>query len=362
MSPERPYELAHLGHIELFTPKPDESLHFFVNVLGLTESGRESDSVYLRGWDDYEFHTLKLTAAKQSGLGHLAFRANSPEALERRAKKLESMGRGIGWVDGDMGHGKAYRATDPDGHIFEIYYETRWYEAPPELKPALKNQAMRFPARGCNARRLDHLNLLVLDVAATREFLTDGLHMRNTERIMLDDGTEVHVTPMISTELVFAVRPGDTVTIHGLKAKASPMVAAASITNDATGTTVLGRTGKSMHAGGETTEASGTIKAVLHEPHGAIDGVLLDGGTIIRLPPSEAKKHAAQLTVGQKLFVRGTGTTSPLGKVVLARQIGPDAAKLTDIAMPRMGHDGMMKGHDGMMGHHRPMGAPPAPN
>ena len=190
MSPERPYELAHLGHIELFTPKPDESLHFFVNVLGLTESGREGDSVYLRGWDDYEFHTLKLTAAKQSGLGHLAFRANSPEALERRAKKLESMGRGIGWVDGDMGHGKAYRATDPDGHVFEIYYETRWYEAPPELKPALKNQAMRFPARGCNARRLDHLNLLVLDVAATREFLADGLHMRNTERIMLDDGTE----------------------------------------------------------------------------------------------------------------------------------------------------------------------------
>jgi catechol 2,3-dioxygenase len=190
MSPERPYELAHLGHVELFTPKPDESLHFFVNVLGLTESGREGDSVYLRGWDDYEFHTLKLTAAKQAGMGHVAFRANSPEALERRAKKLESMGRGIGWVDGDMGHGKAYRATDPDGHIFEIYYETRWYEAPPELKPALKNQAMRFPARGCNARRLDHLNLLVLDVAATREFLDEGLHMRNTERIMLDDGTE----------------------------------------------------------------------------------------------------------------------------------------------------------------------------
>jgi catechol 2,3-dioxygenase len=190
MSPERPYELAHLGHVELFTPKPDESLHFFVNILGLTESGREGDSVYLRGWDDYEFHTLKLTAAKQAGMGHVAFRANSPEALERRAKKLESMGRGIGWVDGDMGHGKAYRATDPDGHIFEIYYETRWYEAPPELKPALKNQAMRFPARGCNARRLDHLNLLVLDVTATREFLDEGLHMRNTERIMLDDGAE----------------------------------------------------------------------------------------------------------------------------------------------------------------------------
>lgn len=190
MSPERPYELAHLGHVELFTPKPDESLRFFVDVLGLTESGREGRSVYLRGWDDYEFHTLKLTESRRAGMGHVAFRAQSPEALQRRVAKLESMGCGIGWTDGDLGHGPAYQARDPDGHVFEIYYETRWYEPPAELKPALKNQAMRFPARGCNARRLDHLNLLVLDVTATREFLAEGLHMRNTERIVLDDGVE----------------------------------------------------------------------------------------------------------------------------------------------------------------------------
>ena len=177
--------------------------------------------------------------------------------------------------------------------------------------------------------------------------------------LLLDDGTEVHVNPMISTELVFSVRPGDAVTIHGLKAKASPMIAAASITNDATGITVTGRTGKTGHVMGEQTEASGIIKAALHEPRGAIDGVLLDNGTIIRMPPSEAKKRAAQLTIGQKLFVRGMGTTSPLGTIVLARQIGTDATKLTDIAMPRMGHDGM-KDHDGMMGHHRPAGGPMA--
>jgi catechol 2,3-dioxygenase len=34
-------DLAHLGHLELLTPKPDESLRFFVDVLGLTESGRQ---------------------------------------------------------------------------------------------------------------------------------------------------------------------------------------------------------------------------------------------------------------------------------------------------------------------------------
>ena len=31
-------DVAHLGHLELLTPKPEESLSFFVDVLGMTES------------------------------------------------------------------------------------------------------------------------------------------------------------------------------------------------------------------------------------------------------------------------------------------------------------------------------------
>ena len=66
----RGFDLAHLAHLELMTPKPQESQDFFVNVMGMTESGREGDSVYLRGWDDYEYHTLKLTAGKFAAMGH----------------------------------------------------------------------------------------------------------------------------------------------------------------------------------------------------------------------------------------------------------------------------------------------------
>jgi catechol 2,3-dioxygenase-like lactoylglutathione lyase family enzyme len=65
------YDIAHLGHVEMLTPKPEESLRFFVEVMGMTESGRRGDSVYLRAWDDYERLTLKLTASRTSGLGHL---------------------------------------------------------------------------------------------------------------------------------------------------------------------------------------------------------------------------------------------------------------------------------------------------
>jgi catechol 2,3-dioxygenase len=168
-------DLAHLGHLEILTPKPEESLRFFVDVMGMTESGRQGNSVYLRGWDDYERYSLQLTGSKTSGLGHAAFRARSPEALERRVKALKGSGYERGWHESEFGHGPAYRFHDPDGHLIEIYYETEWYEAPPELRPALKNQAQRFPARGVNVRRIDHFNCLAVDVKANREFFQNYL-------------------------------------------------------------------------------------------------------------------------------------------------------------------------------------------
>jgi catechol 2,3-dioxygenase len=186
----RSFDLAHLAHVELLTPKPEESLNFFVNVMGMTETTRRGDSVYLRGWDDYEHHTLKLTASKTAGMGHVAWRATSPEALERRAAIIERSGFGKGWHDGDLGHGRTYAFNTTDGHNMELYYETEWYEAPPELKPKLKNQWTRFPARGCNVRRIDHLNLLTSNVTELRVFLEEVVGMRTTEMIVLDNGVE----------------------------------------------------------------------------------------------------------------------------------------------------------------------------
>jgi len=183
------FDVAHLGHVELLTNKFEESLNFFVNIYGLTESGRDTDSVYLRAFDDYEFHTLKLTRSDTTGVGHIGYRTSSPEALERRVKVIEEMGCGIGWVDGDLGHGRAYRFTDPDGHIFELYYDTNKYVAPPEEKSALKNIAQRFHGRGVGVRRLDHLNLLATNVEAIRDFMQQALGSRVTEQIMLDTGT-----------------------------------------------------------------------------------------------------------------------------------------------------------------------------
>ena len=156
----------------------------------------------------------------------------------------------------------------------------------------------------------------------------------DVDGLLLADGTEVHVAPFVSTQLVFAVKPGDAVTIHGLKAKAVPMVLAASVTNDASGATVLSGP-RGSQAAFAPIEASGKIKAQLHTPRGDVDGVLLDGGTIIHLPPPEAQKLAALLADGQSVFVRGFGYEGPLGRVVAAKEMGADKDHLQPVAGPR---------------------------
>ena len=186
---ERSFDIAHLGHVEVYTDKFDESLDFFTRVYGLTLSAQEGKSAYLRAWDDYEFHTLKLTRHETTGVGHIAYRAQSEEALERRAGIIErSKYKAIGWTNGDLGHGRAFRFEDPFGHVFEIYWDTVRYAPPVGERPALKNLAQRFHARGACPRRLDHLNLLADDVTEFRAFMETCLGARVTEMIRLDNG------------------------------------------------------------------------------------------------------------------------------------------------------------------------------
>lgn len=182
-------DVAHLAHVELLTPCPDDSLRFFTEILGMEETARSGQSVYLRGWGQYEQYCLKLSEAKQPGIGHIAFRAASEQALERRAKAIADGGLGIGWTEGDIGHGKTYVFTDPDGHQFEIYYETEKYKAPAHLQPALKNQPQRFTGKGAAVRKLDHVNLLAQQVAPNSRYIEQTLGLKVSEQILLDDGT-----------------------------------------------------------------------------------------------------------------------------------------------------------------------------
>lgn len=188
MTSEPIRDIAHLGSVELLTPKPERSLWYFQELLGMTAVHAAGPSVYLRGYGDHATSTLKLTSAAAPGVGCVAWRAMSPAALERRAAAIEVTGLGVGWSNGDFGRGRSYRFRDPDGHLMEIYYEEQRYEAPAPLRSNLKNQPQKYSGRGVGVRRSDHLALLAADVAANRRFATELLGFQLREQVIFDDG------------------------------------------------------------------------------------------------------------------------------------------------------------------------------
>lgn len=195
------FDTAELAHTELYTPNLEGTLGFFKNLIGMQETTRKGKSVYLRAYEDYYHHTLKITEADEPGMGHTAWRASCPQALDRRVEALKESGYGIGWNNGDIGHGPAYEFKTPDGHKMEILWEVEYYNAPEDQKSKLKNRPQKRPTNGLPVRRIDHVNLLASDVTKNKEFMMDTLGFKLREHLELDEGGDgaawLSVSPLV---------------------------------------------------------------------------------------------------------------------------------------------------------------------
>ena len=86
---------------------------------------------------------------------HGACAPGAPTRSSGGSRRSRPTGLGQGWIDGDLGHGPAYRFTDPDGHAFELYFETEKY-TPARAPAAVAEEpaaALRRPRRGGQAAR-----------------------------------------------------------------------------------------------------------------------------------------------------------------------------------------------------------------
>lgn len=167
--------------------------------------------------------------------------------------------------------------------------------------------------------------------------------------LILDDGSQVRIGGHLSTQIAALAKPGDQVTVHGVKASSGGLILAASIANDAGGKPLMGGGGRR-----ESVVVQGRIKAALRNGRDEVDGVLLEDGSQIRLRPREAARIAAQLTPGQTVYASGFGQDDALGKVVMPRRIGATEADAKELVPPgTMGvahHDEMSRDRVGPAG------------
>lgn len=178
--------IAHLAHVEVLTPKPEQSLAFYKDVLGLEESGREGQSVYLRAWGEWSHHSVKLTEAAEPALAHTGWRALSTEHLEQVVKRADRAGASEGWNENSVGHGPAYQVRGPHGHLHEVFWETEHYDPPADLVSPFPNRPQRYVPRGVAPRQIDHVTVMTADPYGDAEWYRDVLGFTFTEWTVLD--------------------------------------------------------------------------------------------------------------------------------------------------------------------------------
>src|SRR5262245_48259180 len=191
--------LSQLAHVELITPKPDESLKFFTDVMGLIETARQGNSVYLRGWGSHLHHELVLSEGPAPALGHIGWRAAGPYELEVAVERLETGGAGVGWYTETPGHGPAFRFRNPGGHLQESFWETERFQPPAELAPNYPNRPQRYAPRGIAARTLDHVTVTSANIMDNFHWYRDTLGFRFMEWTVLDEHPDMPIFGMLTT-------------------------------------------------------------------------------------------------------------------------------------------------------------------
>ena len=182
------FDVAQLAHIELMSPDPEGTERFFTEFLGMSVSERRGQSSYLRAYEEWYHHSLKITEAPEPGVGHIGWRTRSPEALARRIDALDQAGVAGAWLDDERGHGAAYRFALPSAQELELFWDVDYFDVPTDQKSGLLNRPQRRPARGIPVRRIDHVGITAPDVSANRAFFEDVLGFRTREFITTDDG------------------------------------------------------------------------------------------------------------------------------------------------------------------------------
>jgi catechol 2,3-dioxygenase len=172
--------LSQLAHVEVFSPVVDESVAWYTQVLGMEETARDGQSVYLRAWGE-DFHSsLIVSEGPQAGLGHIGWRAAGPGDVEAIAQRLEGE-----WVPESVGHGAAYRYRGPGGQVHEVFWDVERWQAPAELATDFPGRPQRYTGRGVAVRYLDHVTIGTPDVLAEGRWQQEHLGLNFTDYIVL---------------------------------------------------------------------------------------------------------------------------------------------------------------------------------
>lgn len=177
------------GHAQIKVLDLEESVHFYKNILGLVETGRDTQGrVYFKAWDERDHNSLILRQADSAGIDFMAFKVDSKATLEKLDSDLKAYGVSTERIPAGelLETGERVRFILPTGHSIELYAQKKEVG---NCQPYLNPEAwVPQSEHGIAPIRLDHCLLYGPDIEKAQAIFQDVLGFYLVEHILLEDG------------------------------------------------------------------------------------------------------------------------------------------------------------------------------
>jgi catechol 2,3-dioxygenase len=152
-----------LAHVEVGVDDLGAARGFYVDLLGFVEHGRDDRCCYLRGAEEFDAWSLKLTEG-EAGLVHSGFRVSRPDDLDEIEALHHELGLPVERAPAgtEPEQGEALRARTPEGHRVEFFHE--FDEIDPYVDGRLILPMRRRVLSGVPPARIDHVSMRVPDM------------------------------------------------------------------------------------------------------------------------------------------------------------------------------------------------------
>jgi catechol 2,3-dioxygenase len=155
-----PFNILRASHVVLDVVDLAASRAFYENIIGLHVEDADDETLYLRGSEEHQHHSLVLRKAATAACTRLGFRVGNEGDLDKAASFFAANGIVYGFVERPL-QGRTLHFTDPFGIPVELY-------ARMEKRPHLLRRYDLY--KGCHPQRLDHFNLFAPELQDTIDF------------------------------------------------------------------------------------------------------------------------------------------------------------------------------------------------
>ena len=157
------------------------------------------------------------------------------------------------------------------------------------------------------------------------------------DRLLFREGAQIVFPPSEAQDIAEAVRPGDSMTVWGIRARNAPVITMLAWAK-AEGQPPRFVTQPSWFAptrrGSQRLQTGGVIDRTILTPQGEGMGVMLNSGDFIRLPPAAHLALADALKDGATVFADGLGHRQGERISIDAERVGPEARALRALPDP----------------------------